>query len=435
MQFVTASIQDFLRDCAPDSLGAVSLSDYSSYCDVEVQRGVWASLARAVTADGRVCERKFFNKSGTDLPEALGFTRDRALEDQLFREDRAFSIPLSLLERAEAMSDIWPAAVRDGWHPVAYARAVRSKPLATRLMGRALMVYRHSTGVAVFDDRCPHRNVRLSQGCVKGDAIVCPYHGWEFRPDGQCTRVPGSASCPAVAARSHPVTVKNGLVWTSLAENPSPFPALPSEIGNAAFDNYWWPVKGSTANLADAIENLLDPMHSYFLHPGLVRASRTPNSMQVDLTLGPWGCEARYTENRATMTWLQRVSEGDRVHSYGRYFAPTIVQIAFEDKRGLTIAITVILAPEDHHRTRPYAHFATRKGFMPAWLKRALITAFNLPILFQDRAALADQARNAARFGGPDYAIGPVDFFGPTIWRLLNGKPQAEERKTFQITP
>lgn len=90
MQFVTASIQDFLRDCAPDSLGAVSLSDYSSYCDVEVQRGVWASLARAVTADGRVCERKFFNKSGTDLPEALGFTRDRALEDQLFREDRAF---------------------------------------------------------------------------------------------------------------------------------------------------------------------------------------------------------------------------------------------------------------------------------------------------------------------------------------------------------
>jgi S-adenosylmethionine-diacylglycerol 3-amino-3-carboxypropyl transferase len=90
VQFVTGSVQNFLRDCAPGSLDAVSLSDYSSYCDAEVQRGVWASLARAVAADGRVCERKFFNKSGADLPEALRFTRDRALEDQLFREDRAF---------------------------------------------------------------------------------------------------------------------------------------------------------------------------------------------------------------------------------------------------------------------------------------------------------------------------------------------------------
>jgi phenylpropionate dioxygenase-like ring-hydroxylating dioxygenase large terminal subunit len=342
---------------------------------------------------------------------------------------------LSSPERIEALSDLWPSAVRDTWHPVAYAHAVRGKPLATLLMGRALVVYRYSTGIAVLDDRCPHRNVRLSRGCVKGNTIVCPYHGWEFSPDGQCAKVPGSADNSAIAARSYPVMVKDGLVWTTLAETPPPFPALPGEIGDAAYDSYWWPVKGSTAHLADAIENLLDPMHSYFLHPGLVRASRTPNAMQVDLTLAPWGCEARYTENRATMTWLQRVSEGDRTHSYGRYFAPTIVQIAFEDTKGLTIAITVILAPEDHDQTRPYAHFATRKGIMPAWLKRGLITAFNLPILFQDRAALADQARNAARFGGPDYAIGPVDFFGPTIWRLLNGKPQAEEQKTFQITP
>lgn len=239
---------------------------------------------------------------------------------------------------------------------------------------------------------------------------------------------------PAVAARAYPVVERAGLVWTSLAADPLPFPDLPAEMEDPRYDAHWWAVDGSTARLADAIENLLDPMHSYFLHPGLVRASRTPNPMQVDLTTGPWGCEARYTENRETMTWLQRISEGDRVHSYGRYFAPTIVQIAFEGAKGLTIAISVVLAPEDHDRTRPYAHFATRKGIMPGWLKRMLITAFNLPILHQDRTALADQATNAARFGGPDYAMGPVDFFGPVIWRLLNGQPQAVGKQVYRIT-
>ena len=41
-------------------------------------------------AGGRVCERKFFNKTGVDLPTSFGFARDRALEELLNERDGAF---------------------------------------------------------------------------------------------------------------------------------------------------------------------------------------------------------------------------------------------------------------------------------------------------------------------------------------------------------
>lgn len=88
--FVTGSLQSYLADALRDRFDAVSLSDYSSYCDVMVQRALWQSLRHALAPGGRACERKFFNKVGTDLPEQSGFVRDTVVEDRLAAEDRAF---------------------------------------------------------------------------------------------------------------------------------------------------------------------------------------------------------------------------------------------------------------------------------------------------------------------------------------------------------
>ena len=97
--FLTGSVQDHLALAPADSYDAASLSDYSSYCDVDVQRLLWTDLARVMPRGGRVCERKFFNKSGTDLPEAVGFVRDRPVEDRLFASDRAFFYSFVVADR------------------------------------------------------------------------------------------------------------------------------------------------------------------------------------------------------------------------------------------------------------------------------------------------------------------------------------------------
>lgn len=327
------------------------------------------------------------------------------------------------------MTNDWPVGLRDGWHPVARRDELRDKPLARTLMDVPLVVYRGEHGPVAMLDRCPHRNVPLSGGRVHAGQIECPYHGWRFNDDGACTLVPGSDACPAAKARALPVVERAGLVWTSLGEPPASFPALPPEMEDASYDNFWWVPAASKARVLDAIENLLDPAHPHFLHPELVRSPDKRRELRVELALGPGGGEARYVETQTALTWLPRLFEGSRTEGWGRYFAPTIGQVTFANAKGLSIAISVVFVPESVNRTRPYAHFASRRGAVPAWLKRLAIIAFHIPVLRQDQRALAAQADAVDRSGGHDYSIGPLDLFGPTIWRLANGKPQPEERR------
>ncbi|MES2288132.1 MAG: Rieske 2Fe-2S domain-containing protein [Pseudomonadota bacterium] len=332
-----------------------------------------------------------------------------------------------------SMADPWPRALAEAWHPIAYAREIGARPVARMLMDRPVVVWRSADGLSVLEDRCPHRNVPLSGGRIDAGVLSCPYHGWEFGGDGQLLRVPGSSECPATAARAFPVIERAGLIWTSFATEPAPFPELPAAISDPTRDCFWWRVDSSQARIADAIENILDPMHSYFVHPGFVRASRKPIPMDLELRIDGQGCEARYTEARETMTWLQRFAEGDRVCSNNRYLAPSITEVEFVSTKGVTITITTVLSPEAKDRTRPYAHFAMRKGWMPGWIKRLALTMFLIPILKQDRAALRAQAQNVERFGETAYTMGPIDYFGPMIWRLLNGEPQPVETRHLRI--
>lgn len=100
VDFHTTSLQEAIATADPGSFDGASLSDYSSYCDDSVQRSVWADMARGLRKGGRVCERKFYNKSGTQIPAEYGFTRDEALEDRLTRSDGALFYSFVVAEKA-----------------------------------------------------------------------------------------------------------------------------------------------------------------------------------------------------------------------------------------------------------------------------------------------------------------------------------------------
>lgn len=90
----------------------------------------------------------------------------------------------------------------------------------TELAGNELVVWRTEGGaVNVWENRCPHRGVRLSLGHHRGDALQCQYHGWQFGTgNGACRFVPAhpEAPPPAVAVKRWPVQVRYGFVWTCL---------------------------------------------------------------------------------------------------------------------------------------------------------------------------------------------------------------------------
>ena len=96
----------------------------------------------------------------------------------------------------------------------------------TRLFGHELVVWRDAAGVAhVWEDRCPHRGMRLSFGFVRGNHIACLYHGWRYDTAGQCRYIPAHPDLdvgPMIRARTYPTTERDGLVWVAWGAPPPP---------------------------------------------------------------------------------------------------------------------------------------------------------------------------------------------------------------------
>jgi nitrite reductase/ring-hydroxylating ferredoxin subunit len=81
----------------------------------------------------------------------------------------------------------------------------------------------------VLSARCAHMGADLSKGCVRGNSIVCPLHGWEYGVDGQCQRIPSAdgGKIPSFARQvSFPVEERCGHVFffnEAIPRYPMPF--------------------------------------------------------------------------------------------------------------------------------------------------------------------------------------------------------------------
>jgi nitrite reductase/ring-hydroxylating ferredoxin subunit len=108
------------------------------------------------------------------------------------------------------------------------------------MLGRQLVAYRTTSGQPVImDGRCSHFGADLAGGRVVGDAIQCPYHNWEYGPDGRCTRIPGArGEIPRFARQAcYPVEERCGSVFffygpTALYPPPFFFDARPDELAD-----------------------------------------------------------------------------------------------------------------------------------------------------------------------------------------------------------
>lgn len=176
------------------------------------------------------------------------------------------------------------------WWPVASQGDDLSKPQAVSLLGRSLVLWQaQDLTVSLFNDRCPHRGAQLSLGQVRGDALQCPYHGWQFGAQGQCQHIPSQPDFvpPASAAvRSHPLQSAHGLWWASLDGNAQhPLPELSALPGRRLV---YGPFDVATS-APRAVENFLDTSHFAFVHEGWLGDARHPEVPAHEVTWSPDG--------------------------------------------------------------------------------------------------------------------------------------------------
>lgn len=112
----------------------------------------------------------------------------------------------------------------DHWHPVWPAHQLpHGGAAAVRLCGRDIALFRTRTGeIGALDDQCPHRRMKLSQGCVVGERLQCRYHGWTFDCDGR-GESPGTPKLSAIAG-DYETREAQGYVWLKPRAAEADFP-------------------------------------------------------------------------------------------------------------------------------------------------------------------------------------------------------------------
>jgi phenylpropionate dioxygenase-like ring-hydroxylating dioxygenase large terminal subunit len=178
-------------------------------------------------------------------------------------------------------------ALRHQWYVVAESTDVAGAPVAVRLLGESLVLWRSADGAVVAaPDRCPHREAPLSGGTVDDGCIVCPYHGWRFGDAGRCVEVPSSGAGRPVPPTSHLATVhveeRYGLVWVCLAEPQGTIPAMAAD-DDPAYRRINTGVDTWTVSATRMTDNFLDISHFPYVHIGTFGIQENQDVPKLDL--------------------------------------------------------------------------------------------------------------------------------------------------------
>jgi nitrite reductase/ring-hydroxylating ferredoxin subunit len=123
---------------------------------------------------------------------------------------------------------------RGGWYPMALSNGLEpGRSAGTRVFDRELCIWRDADGVAhAWEDRCPHRGMRLSFGFVRGNHIACLYHGWQYDTNGQCRLIPAHPALDVpstICVPTYPCVERLGMVWIYSDRDVAATPNLPYE--------------------------------------------------------------------------------------------------------------------------------------------------------------------------------------------------------------
>lgn len=182
-------------------------------------------------------------------------------------------------------------SLRRFWHPVMYAADLSDAPAPAVVLGEQVVVVRLDGAVRAFRDLCAHRGTALSLGWVEEEHLVCAYHGWTYRADGVCTRIParhGAHIPPRARLKPYSAVERAGLIWVCLDGEPAlPLPELP-EWDDPAYRRVSIPAYEWKCSAARRIENFVDFSHFPWVHEGVLGSRDKPGIPDHDVErVGP----------------------------------------------------------------------------------------------------------------------------------------------------
>lgn len=282
------------------------------------------------------------------------------------------------------------------WYAIMESHEVKNKPIGVTRLGEKLVLWRDSKGqINCIFDICCHRGASLSGGCLEGDHLACPFHGFRYDGTGKVVTIPANGLQTPVPDRYkvnyYPVREAYGFIWlwygqaSKQTEKIPFFEDLIKGYVYKTFSEVW------DVHYTRAIENQLDVVHLPFVH------KTTIGKGMGTLVNGPvveWqdNCMTFYVDN--VHDHGQKPLKPEEIHNYRNLFhlqyqVPNIWQNFISDQ----VRIFAAFVPLDDDHTKIYIRFYQK--FLPVpILGKALghlSNIFNKVILHQDRDVVLTQ--------------------------------------------
>lgn len=210
--------------------------------------------------------RRHWKKCHAVAEEIIGGLSSSASSD----DEEGEGVILSPSSQDEVAEYDWT----EEWYPLYLTKNLPDDaPLGLTVFDKQVVLYRDGNGeILCFEDRCPHRLAKLSEGQLFDGRLECLYHGWQYESSGKCVTIPQlptGAKIPLSAClKPYEVRDSQGVIWIWMSHKT---PSIAKKI--PWFENFAKPGFRDISTIHELpydhsilLENLMDPAHVPISH-------------------------------------------------------------------------------------------------------------------------------------------------------------------------
>jgi len=226
--------------------------------------------------------------------------------------------------------------LKNKWYLICPSKELKNEILTQKILGEDIILYRTKSGEAVaLEDRCCHRNVKLSLGYLNDENVVCGYHGWEYNCKGSCVLIPSqlldTKIPPKAMIKKYPIKEFNKWVWVFVGDEKKSESISPPNIPEMNEWDFTYKTHVFEADLESAAESLIDPYHIKYTHKDSIKQllgqiEEFPAEFRINMLDD--GIEGKYYRaNTAALSEKAYFGSEPQLEVYYRFYYPNLSRL------------------------------------------------------------------------------------------------------------
>lgn len=280
------------------------------------------------------------------------------------------------------------------------------KPIQRTILDEWVVLFRDENGEPVaLQDRCPHRNFKLSEGYVQQGQLQCAYHGWIFDKSGELVGIPSESQDfkprKSRCAKRFDVLEQDDFIYVRLAKHP--------DIDELPFAMPHYKEKGYKTvrlfnifenDVTNCAENYVDVPHTVFVHDKIFRVSRDE---KVDATVvrknGSVYIEYRNeTDNMGWFSFFLNPKKEPIIHR-DAFHSPNVTSVEYIFSPGKSFYISSHCTPVNDTLTYVYTDLTYQFGPLFNWCAGPIVRYQGQSVIDQDIKVLNTQMEVIQKYG------------------------------------